>query len=132
MARLLGGSFEPITSLYQVRDIARYSMLHRGSGRLDDTGGLVSPEPPFEPFEPTMLTSLDRWVTGVTAPIHLNPLQRWFGSKRPVVSDFVPDEYPPLDVRVLRVLRSTDTQVTMANTMQFFLSLVPSLSVVSW
>lgn len=126
------GAPHPIYKLDQLRELKRYAVLHRGSGRLPAQPVLVAPEPPWEPFHPTTLTDLDRFLTGITAPVLLTPFQRLFGSKAPVVPVFTPEPYVPEELCVLRITRSKDASVTIANTMQFFMALVSGMGVVSW
>ena len=67
-------------------------------------------EPPWEAFHPTELTDLDRYLYGITAPVLLSPLKRWFAAKHAVVPHYEPEPAPPFAVRVLRVVRSPNDQ----------------------
>jgi hypothetical protein len=132
LAALLAGAPRPIYTIAQLRKLKRYAVLHRGAGRLKEMPVPVLPESPWGAYYSTELTDLDRFFTGITAPVLLTPLQRLFGSKAPIISTYTPKPFFSGDLRVLRITRSTDAPVTVANTMQFFLSLVPGLGVVSW
>jgi hypothetical protein len=132
LTEVLAGAQQAIYKLDQLRELKRYAVLHRGSGRLKAMPIPVAPEPPWEEFQPATLTNLDRFLTGITAPVLLTPLQRLFGSRAPVVSTYTPASFVPGAFHTLRITRSQDAPVTLANTVQLFLSLVPSLGVVSW